>query len=176
MSKTKRGIKKAVSLSLAVALVLLLSTPAAAARKTGANLSILKKDGASVEGELIAVKGRTLIIKGEDLGLDISLQFDEMKKLIIRKKSKAAIGAGLGLLGGIGLGAVLVGPSDPGISRLGPMESDYTTVGFSALVGVVLGAVFGANPDEEYWPATMNPIRQDELLKKLKSKSRFPQD
>ena len=73
MNKTKKESKKAIGLSLAVALVFLFSTPASAAKK-GASLSVLKNDGASVNGELIAVKGSTLIIKNEYTGLDISLR------------------------------------------------------------------------------------------------------
>ena len=183
MSKTSKRIKKGMSLILVTALVLLLSTSAAAARKTGANLIILKKDGASVKGELIAVKGRTLILSHN--GVDTSLEFDEVSQITIKGKHKALIGAGIGLLGGALLGGAIgygKAPSKTGNYLLDDMfpglKESLSGAGIGVIAGVIVGATAGnlSGKDKKYMPAVMNQAGQEYLLKELRSKSRFPQD
>ena len=172
-----------MSLGLALALVFLIST-SASADKMGAGLRILKKDGASVEGELIAAKVRVLVLMGSS-GECIGVGFDDIGQIMIIRKSKALDGAGIGLLGGAIIGALIgyditpAGKEDGFFHfppNFGKGIAAMKGAGIGALAGVLLGAGVGArlSADEKFAVADMTPIMKDELLIKLRSEARFP--
>ena len=75
-------------------------------KKHGANLIIQKINGQQVSGELITVKPSSLLLLNTE-GKDVSVDIEEIKVIIVVKKSKALLGVGTGLLGGAGSGAVI---------------------------------------------------------------------
>jgi hypothetical protein len=96
--------KKFISLFLVFSLMML-SVNLYAKERRGANLNITKKDGQQIEGELITVKPNSLLLLDTE-GKDVSVGIVEIK-IIIVKKSKALLGAGLGFLVGAAIGAAV---------------------------------------------------------------------
>ena len=75
------------------------------ADKKGADLIIQKTDGMQVRGELIAVKKSSILLLERYSGSDVSVDVTDIQR-IITKKSKPLLGASLGFLTGVGLGAL----------------------------------------------------------------------
>jgi len=91
--------KKFISLFLAFSLMML-SANLYAKERRGAKLTVTKKDGQQIEGELITVKPNSLLLLSIT-GRDVSVDIADIKVIKIVKKSKALLGAGIGLLAGI---------------------------------------------------------------------------
>ena len=181
MSKMNMGIKKGISLSLEFALVFLLWSPASA-EKTGANLQILKKEGGSVEGELIAVRDKTLFLMESSSQATVSLHLEELKELIIIRESKAWEFGGLGLISGALLGGVMGAAFTPRGSGWGAglrqgIAGAYGA-GIGAAIGVVIGTAMGIveGINKKLVIADMTQEEQDALLTELRSISRFPKE
>jgi len=97
--------KKLLSLFLVVSLMML-SVNLYAKERRGAKLIVTKKDGWQIEGELITVKSNSLLLLDAE-GKDLSVNIGDIKIIRIVKKSKALLGAGIGLLIGVGPGALI---------------------------------------------------------------------
>ncbi|MGB6865507.1 MAG: hypothetical protein WBE11_07415 [Candidatus Aminicenantaceae bacterium] len=67
-------------------------------QKPGAKVIIQKIDGQQFRGELIAVKQNSLLLKEYESGGDITVDVEDIAVIKIVKKSKALLGAGIGLL------------------------------------------------------------------------------
>ena len=100
-----------------------------------------------------------------------------LRQIIIRKKSKALMGAGIGLLGGALLGGTIGYATADKSDMFGDLNTEMGTAigtGIGALAGGLFGVCIGImSSKEKYMPADMNQTGQDYLLKKLKSKFRF---
>ena len=88
--------KKLVSLFLVISLVML-SANLYAKERRGAKFIITKKNGYQTEGELITVKPNSLLLLSIT-GRDVSVDIADIKVIRVVKKSKAYLGAGLGLI------------------------------------------------------------------------------
>ncbi len=76
------------------------------AKKRGAKLIIARNDGTQFKGELILVKGNSLLIfapKGKEASIDI----DDIEKIVIVKKSKRTIWTAAGGLIGAAAGGLI---------------------------------------------------------------------
>jgi len=116
--------KKFIALFLVFSLVML-SANLYAEERRGAKLIVTKKDGWQIEGELITVKPNSLLLLDME-GKDVSVGIKDIKVIRIVKKSKALLGAGIGLLIGVGPGALI----------------GYK-VGWETSTGAVVGGVIG---------------------------------
>ncbi len=96
--------KKFISLSLVFSLMML-SANLYAKEKRGAKLIVTKTDGQQIRGELITVKLNSLLLLDTE-GKDVSIDIGDIKVIEIEKKSKALLGAGLGISIGGGSGAL----------------------------------------------------------------------
>ena len=92
-------MKKFTALFLIFSLVML-SVNLYAKERRGAKLIITKKNGQQIRGELITVKPTSLLLLDTE-GKDVSVDIEDIKVVRIVKKSKALLGAGIGLLAGI---------------------------------------------------------------------------
>jgi hypothetical protein len=92
-------MKKLISLFLVFSL-LALSANLYAKERRGAKLIITKTDGQQIRGELITVKPSSLLLLSIT-GRDVSVDIADIKVIKIVKKSKALLGACIGLLAGI---------------------------------------------------------------------------
>jgi len=103
------------------------------AKKQGAKLIIMKKDGQLIEGELITVKPNSLLLLNTE-GRDVSVDIADIKVIRVMKRSKLWTGAGLGALiggGGTALYTHLFFKENH--------ESDLKYI-FTALYGLIGGA------------------------------------
>ena len=80
--------RKIVSLLLILCLVVL-STNLYAKKKRGAELIVQKRDGLEVQGELIAVKEDSLLIKEAKSEADVTVDVSDIRNIRVSKKSKA---------------------------------------------------------------------------------------
>jgi hypothetical protein len=147
--------------------------PLGAGAKAGAQLKIVTKDGTQSQGELLAVKGNTLLIQGSDYEKSISFDLDEIRDLVMVGKSNALMGSGIGLVLGSFIGGVL--PVDekswfPGIDRA-------VHVCTGAGIGLLLGLVSGSfvHQEEPLIVASVYQVEPGKLLKKLRSVAKDPE-
>jgi len=155
--------------------------------RRGAELVIQKIDGQQLKGELIAVKKDSLLLKESKSGVDVSVDVKDIRVITIKKKSKALLGAGLGLLAGIGLGAVYGNAKEPeGTDSPGAYKYYGAIVGapLGLLLGLAIGGAIGGDEKLEiglYEQKKVNGKSQlvrkydlEEALKKLRSLARVP--
>ena len=159
---------------------ILLGNLSAKDRKKGADIIVQKKDGTTIKGELLAVKNDAIILM-DSLNLSgITMKSKEIQKITIAKKSGFFKGLGLGLVIGGGSGALLglaSGDDKPGLFSM--TAGEKTAVGglgfgiLGALAGGIVGAIKGI--DESVALEGRTPEEMERVLRKLNTKSRFPQ-
>jgi len=167
--------KKFISLFLVFSLMAIscasLRTTGGKREKHGAKLIITKKDGQQIEGELITVKPKSLLLLDTD-GKDVSVGIADIKVIRVMKKSKGArtgflIGGGLALIGGIG---------QIGAEVHGFIPSFIDGLIFFALPGALIGALLGtpAGKDKTIQIEGMTDLEIRDALENLRKKARIP--
>jgi small nuclear ribonucleoprotein (snRNP)-like protein len=108
-----RSPRKALEALLALGLILSIVGPQASAkdRKAGIQVRVVLKDGLEVEGELLAVRDKNLILADTESMSSDEISVDEIARIRIFRKSKAGSGLIIGFLGGGGFGAAVGGLS-----------------------------------------------------------------
>lgn len=168
-------MKKFISLFLVFSILLLSGN--LYAKKKGAKLAIQKTDGQKIKGELIAVKKDSLLLLEQESGADVSVDIRNIEMVKI-KKSKTLLGASLGFLAGVGVGALgtTVGWE---IWSWAPKDTKtkyriMAWVGtFSGLLGAWIGAVIGgASKTIQFDEKSGSEIQ--EILEQLRKKARVP--
>ena len=146
-------------------------------QKPGAKIVIKKIDGQEVEGELIAVKKDSLLVKRSESGADVNVGLTAIKTITILKEAKVIGGVGAGLLVG-GLVGMIAGyiPSDKEAS-FGPSEAAYASAAglvIGALLGALLGGIFSSNAgkDKTIQIEGKSDSEIQEILEKLRKKAR----
>jgi len=114
-----------------------------AQERRGAKLIITKKNGQLIEGELITVKQNSLLLLNTD-GKDVSVGIADIKVIRVVNKSKALLGAGIGLLVLGGGGALFGSLSEDRLSG-----TTGFLVPFGAIVGLLLGGLVGAKAGKD---------------------------
>jgi len=133
------GTKTARSAVAALAVATLLALPAGlgAQAKRGATVVVTLTDGQEFRGELIAVRGRSIVLAWSSAGEERSFDAGGITKVRIVRRSRAMVGAlaGMGLIGGL----LLVNGEQT------TEEEAAIPVGIAlcGLVGAVAGAVAG---------------------------------
>jgi hypothetical protein len=148
------------------------------AEKKGADLIILKIDGTQVRGELIAVKKNSLLILERYSGSDVSVGIMDIQGIII-KKSKPLLGASLGFLTGVGVGAL---GTEIGWDFLSWAPNDTKTkYRIMAWIGVIcglLGALIGkaiADDSETFTFEGKSDLEINRTLEYLRENARIPE-
>ncbi len=164
--------KKFISLFLVFSLIML-SANLYAKERRGATLIVTKKDGQQIRGELITVKPNSLLLLDTE-GKDVSVSIADIKVIRIVKKSKALLGAGLGLI-------ILGGGTALSIAIFGTWESDEVldvalfggAIGAAAglLIAGVTGTLLGT--DKTIRIEGMSDLEITETLDKLRKKARI---
>jgi small nuclear ribonucleoprotein (snRNP)-like protein len=176
-SRPKSAFKVIAACFLAIALILPCFV-SAKERKFGRNLFIKMKDGRTVEGELLAVKGDLLIMMEASSLTGVEVQLGEALYLKVNKKSKFLQGLELGFLSGAATGGViglLSGDDEKGWFAMTAEEKALLgALGFGILgmsIGGIAGAIAGI--DESIDLTSMSPAQMNLILNKLKSYSRI---
>jgi len=166
--------KKLISLFLLFSLVTIncasLRTTGGKREKHGAKTIVTKNDGQQIEGELITVKPKSLLLLDTD-GKDVSVGIADIKVIRVMKKSK---GARTGFLIGGGL-ALIVGIGQIGAEVHGFIPSFLDGLIFFALPGALLGGLIGgaAGIDKTFQIEGMTDSEIQEALDKLRKKARI---
>lgn len=165
--------KKSIALFLVFSLMML-SVNLYARERRGARLSITKKDGQQIQGELITVKPNSLFLL-YTTGKDVSVGITDIQAIRILKKSKVLLGAGLGLLMGAGIGALWASslPSQPKwpVGNLGAGVTFLVVTVSGPIIGGILGAVAGT--DKTIQIEGKSPRWIEFYLEKLSKKSSY---
>ncbi len=162
-------MKRFISLFLVFS-VLALSMPLTAKERKGADLIIQRTDGTQVRGELIAVKENSLLLLVREWGADVTINIDDIRVITILRKSKAWLGYGLGLLAGVGVGAIA--GNQLSIPWWGKATGICAIIG--GLAGALVGALLGssAGKDKTFSIYAMSDTQIQEILKKLRKQAR----
>jgi len=143
--------------------------------RRGADLVILKTDSNQVQGELIAVKENSLLLKEHDSGADVTAVFGEIRSIKIVKKSKS----GKGALYGFGIGAIggsLYGLSIEPTEKVTRFQHALTGVIFigamGALAGLIVGGFLGMDKTIQIEGKSDAEIKR--TLEELRKKARVP--
>jgi len=144
--------------SAAIGLGLALLMPAAFGKdRAGAHVKLVRKDGTVVEGELLAVKGRDLVLRTYSTSDGVTEGIDGLAEVRIVRKPRVLNGLGngflIGGLAGAGLGAMwgssghdhadewlYIGPRNAGE---GALAGVVVCGGIGALIGTIGGALGG---------------------------------
>ena len=135
---------------------------------------ITKKDGQQIEGELITVKPNSLLLLGTE-GKDVSIGIADIRVIRIVKKSKALLGAGLGLLIVGGGGALLAVVANAGHEPYTIQTRAWLVGIFGGLGGLLIGAMLGVGEgtDETIQIEGMTDSEIQEALEELRKKARI---
>lgn len=135
-------MKKLIVSSLVISILFLSGNMLAQGRK-GADLIIQKRNGQQIRGELIAVKNNSLVLMERKSGADVTADVNEIRIIVVARKSKALIGVVSGvLIGGISgalIGSAVAEKKGTELFDISPM---INTTLYSTLVGVI-GAIIG---------------------------------
>lgn len=183
MKKTKfRSKTKMTGLLLTfIAFAAFVSDSYAKEKKRGAELLIQTQDDQIIKAELLAVKGSRLILMDTGSLSGITVDIKKLKSVRIVKKSKLLQGLGSGLLIGGASGALLgflSGDDNEGWFRFKAGEKAVMGGLGLGVIGLLTGGIVGAfkGIDESVVLEGRTPEEMKLILKKLNSRSRFPQD
>jgi hypothetical protein len=180
-SNSGSWIRKAGTLA-AVFIVILMSigTALAKERKHGKELVIQKTSGEIIGGELIAVKGGSLLIDSKSSSENL-ISICDVRTIIIINGSQS-LSDDMGVLSGVALGMGIGTPArdDKQGSFRFNAEQKTTLDGvlslvISGIVGGILGAKVGADEMIEIKEAG-DPSQIPKLLQRLRDLSRYPDE
>ncbi|MBU4404727.1 MAG: hypothetical protein L6428_00300 [Candidatus Aminicenantes bacterium] len=101
-------IKKVIATALTFVIFMALVQPPllTAKERRGSTVEVILIDWHRVKGELLAVKGHDLVIydKSRDQGFTVNIE--QVSRIWLKKKSRFFSGIALGLITGVGLGAI----------------------------------------------------------------------
>ena len=139
-------------------------------QKHGAKLIITKKDGYETEGELITVKPNSLLLLSIT-GRDMSVGIADIKVIRVVGKSKALLGAGIGLIvcGGVGILSLHIALIQDPWKYAGTIGVLGAAAGI--LIGGMAGELLGIDKTIHFEGMTDSEIR--EALDKLRKKARI---
>jgi hypothetical protein len=130
----------------------LLASPLAAL-DSGATVKIVKKDGTSAGGELLAVKRTALVIlPRESGGESLSIPVEEIKSVTIARKSHTGTGMLVGSMIGCGIGLYWGSQYQPEMNTWGgifaalpaAVTGKVTRLFGGLAIGFILGAIIGS--------------------------------
>ena len=127
-----------------------------------------------IRGELIAVKQNSLLLLDTE-GKDVSIGIADIRVIRIVKKSKALLGAGIGLVVGGGGGALLALVMNAGHEPYTIQTRAIFAGMLGGLGGLLIGAIIGAGAgaDKTIHFEGMTDFEIEEALEKLRKKARI---
>lgn len=147
--------------------------------KEGEYLYIQSRNGSRIEGELIAVKKTSMLLKDSETGIDTNIEVGTVETITVLKHSKALKMGGIGLLTGATGGALLGyagGDDNSGIMSFTAREKAIIFGTFLGVLLGLLGAISGATQgiDQKIHVEGKTDSEIQEILDDLRKKSRVP--
>jgi hypothetical protein len=148
-------------------------------KRRGADLVVTKTDGQQITGELVAVKPSSLLLLDSRSGVDVSADVNDIRDIIIVKRSKALLGAGIGFLAGAASGALWAylayQSANKSETLFGNQEEEMLgwgaiLGGAGALIGAVVGILSGTDKTIQFEGKSPEEIRA--ILEKLRRQAR----
>jgi len=178
-------MKKTSGVMVFVIILLLAASLGTAGQTQGASIIVLKKGHFQVSGELVAVKPDSLVLllnRGNP-GADVSVNVRDIAEIRILRKSKALLGAGIGLLAGVAVAMAVVKrlPVEQPNSLTGLLETamggrwrNGSAVLLCPAAGAFVGLAIGgaASADKVYHVENMDEQTVKSMLKSLSQKAR----
>jgi hypothetical protein len=167
-----------ILMSLFLAAVLALPRPAGGAEKSrGKTLVLTMRGGATVQGELLAVKENRLVLFDQDALTGAEIDIGDVSKVRVVRPSRIGSGIGKGFLYGAlggGLIGLMSGDDKTGFLRFSAGEKALGLGLFLGIVGIPIGALAGAASgiDEIIDLDALTEASQPAVLAKLKTYSR----
>jgi len=157
-----------------------------ARERQGGIVQIDRKDGITIRGELIAVRGNSLLVEANAMEFS-NTPIAEINNLSIKRNSHVAGGVILGLLGGTLLGAAIgyfgTSPAPQSTNLWSKLMPDFRQT-FGALYGAGVGALAGGLTGGGIGLAQSSDIvlierghclmTEAKVLKKLRSQAKVP--
>lgn len=146
--------------------------------KPGALITVQKKDGLTIKGELLQVNHGTLRLLVRETAAKVDVRLDELHHLRISKKGSVGKGLLKGLFFGASLGGgigLLSGSDDPGLfawtAGQKALALGLVLGGGMGICGALIGGLTGI--DESIVLDGLPPEKTAEIEAKLASRSRF---
>ncbi len=129
-----------------------------------------------VKGELLEVKQGSVIMMEHGTKAGITIEFNKIYRITIKRKSKFRKGLFFGLLIGAavgGIAAIAQGPKDDNV--FAPDFSGAAVIGI-AVWGVIIGGIVGLAKGKykRIYDSEKSKGKLDKVLKKLNKKARYP--
>lgn len=172
-------MKKIIALILVISFIVAIPGDLAARERRGIKVVIQKKDGLVVEGELIAVKKKSILIQNSQTRFDETIKIMDVKLITVEKKAKILRNSALGLITGAA-GGVL---GNVGIHELfqlpyswGFKESAKRMAIISGVGGMIAGGILGiiAGIDKAIRIEGKSEAEIEEIMGTLRKKARIP--
>jgi hypothetical protein len=170
---------KRKTVSVLVALFLVVMSASLHAEKKGRDVFILKKNGETLRGELIAVKedrdsleNSKILIQEHQTEGDAFVLLGECSVIKVDRKSKLLLHLGIGTGVGLLLAAMVPREQNPNID--GRNMADYAWPFFGGggfLLGMVTGIYSGS--DKKFFTEKLSRVGLDVTLEKLKGYARI---
>ena len=143
----------------------LLGQPLAALQTKGAEVLITRKTGSPFQGELLAVKPKTVVVAPSDgtSGEIFSIDIEDIGTVEIIKNSKVGLGLLLGTIAGVAVGYGIDNLSTGKSSLAGGNEIIWGMCGL--LIGTIAGASAGSNTKLHF--ENRNNVAREWALQKL---------
>lgn len=144
-------------------------------QKPGAKLTIQKKDGEQVKGELITVKKNSFLLIMSNSKADVLVDVEDIKVIKIVRKQKVPMGA---FIGG-SLGAMIGFAYEEVSGATGP-SSFVDLTGIYGVPGLIIGALIGgtigafAGKDKTIQIEDKSDLEIKGILEDLRKKARIP--
>jgi hypothetical protein len=137
-SKSKKIFSVALTFVMHMALMQL---PLPAKERRGATVEVVMIDGYLVIGELLAVKGHDLIIYNKFREQGSIVNIEQVSKIWLKRKSRFLSGLAIGLLTGVGLGAIWYACTTKRdeFREFALIVPSFTTIPIGGLLGVLHG-------------------------------------
>lgn len=172
MENLENELKIVIALMLIVSFMVAIPGDLVAGNKRGVELLILKLDGVTILGNLVAVnsKEKSLVMMQKTTGIDIKVEINEVNTIFVQIKARTFLGFCAGSVVGGLIAVALYEPSG---------MFDFNEGGLAIFSGILGGAVGSTIckrvfSDQIFEIEKMSDLEVEEILRYLRKKSSKP--
>ena len=162
--------KKTISLILVFSILLVCFGDAFAKNKRGAEVTLQKKDGQEVKGELLVVEENILVLLESTSGEKVSVETADIRVILIEEEAKPLKWAAYGFFG-VGVPVLInVAVYNKKFDRCA-VSCGSLWAGIGAVLGIIYGYIFGIKRKFTLEEKSKDQIQK--ILDKLRTKARL---